>query len=168
MLSPKLTDCLNRQIGLEQYSSNLYMQMSAWCENQGLIGCAGFLRQHAEEENGHMQRLFQYVIDTGGMAQIGAIEAPRSEFKDIKDVFEMTFAHEQAITKAINDLVSTAFAESDFSTFNFLQWYVSEQHEEEGLFKQILDRIRIIGTDGTGLFMIDQEIGKLKSGGPTV
>jgi ferritin len=163
MLSETLTKHLNQQIGLEQYSANLYMQMSAWCEDKGFTGCAGFLRKHADEENTHMQRLFQYVLDTGGKPRIGAMEAPKAEFKDISEVFEMTFAHEQRITKAIDGLVATAFSESDFSTFHFLQWYVAEQHEEEGVFKKILDRIGLIGTDGTGLFMIDQEIGKLKN-----
>ncbi len=166
MISPKLTEQLNVQIGLEQFSANLYLQMSAWCEAEGLTGCAGFMRKHADEEMEHMQRLFQYVVDTGARASIGAIEAPRSDFKDIKDVFETTLVHEEKITHAINALVATAFEEKDFSTFHFLQWYVAEQHEEEGLFKSILDRIRIIGTDGTGLFMIDQEVGRLGEKAP--
>ncbi|MDF1839780.1 MAG: non-heme ferritin [Planctomycetota bacterium] len=166
MISSKLSEQLNTQIGLEQYSSNLYLQMSAWCESEGLTGCAGFMRKHADEEMEHMQRLFQYVVDTGARANIGAIPAPRSDFKDIKDVFETTLAHEETITTAINSLVATAFEEKDFSTFHFLQWYVAEQHEEEGLFKNILDRIRIIGTDGTGLFMIDQEVGRLGQASP--
>jgi len=119
------------------------------------------LRQHSDEEMGHMHRLFQYVNASGRMALIGEIKQPRQDYKDIADVFEATNTHEQQITKSINGLASAAFSEGDFSTFNFLQWYVAEQHEEEVLFKHILDRIHLIGTEGTGLFMIDQELGKM-------
>ncbi len=108
-----------------------------------------------------MHRLFQYVNASGRMALIGEIKQPRQDYKDIADVFEATNTHEQQITKSINGLASAAFSEGDFSTFNFLQWYVAEQHEEEVLFKHILDRIHLIGTEGTGLFMIDQELGKM-------
>lgn len=161
MLSETLAAHLNRQINLEHYSANLYLQMSAWCDFQGLTGCTAFLRQHSNEEMEHMHRLFHYVNASGRMALIGQVKQPRQDFKDVADVFEATNAHEQEITKAINALASAAFSEGDFSTFNFLQWYVAEQHEEEGLFKHILDRIHLIGTEGTGLFMIDQELGKM-------
>lgn len=159
MLSQNLTDLLNRQITLEQYSANLYRQMSAWCESQGLVGCARFLEQHAEEESTHMVRLFRYVNDTGSMARIGAVEAPRHDYADVAEVFQETLRHEEQITKAIHALVAAAFQEGDYSTFQFLQWYVAEQHEEEGLFKQLCDRIAIVGTDGPGLFLFDREVG---------
>ena len=159
MLSQNLTDLLNEQITLEQYSSNLYRQMSAWCESQGLVGCARFLEQHAEEESEHMKRLFRYVNDTGAMARLGQVEAPRHDYSDVADVFQETLRHEESITKAIHALVQAAFAEGDYSTFQFLQWYVAEQHEEEGLFKQLCDRIAIVGTDGPGLFLFDREVG---------
>ena len=159
MLSQNLTDLLNRQITLEIYSSNLYRQMGAWCEAQGLTGCARFLETHSQEESEHMIRLFRYVNDTGAMARIGAVEAPRHDYEDVADVFQETLKHEQEITKAIHALVQAAFEEGDYSTFQFLQWYVAEQHEEEGLFKQLCDRIAIVGTDGPGLFLFDREVG---------
>ena len=161
MLSHTMTDRLNEQINLEFYSSNLYLQMSAWCESKGLEGCAAFLHQHAQEEMAHMQRLFTYVNETGAMAILGAIEAPPVEFDSVADVFANTYEHECFITSKINELAHTAFAEHDYSTFNFLQWYVAEQHEEEKLFKSILDKIEIIGTEGKGLFFIDREIGAM-------
>jgi ferritin len=161
MLSKTMTDRLNEQINLEFYSSNLYLQMSAWCENRGLEGCASFLRQHALEEMSHMQRLFTYVNETGAMAVLGTIEAPPVGYDSVADVFAQTFEHECVVTKKINDLAHLAFAEHDYSTFNFLQWYVAEQHEEEKLFKSILDKIEIIGTEGKGLFFIDREIGAM-------
>ncbi|MDJ0860765.1 MAG: non-heme ferritin [Gammaproteobacteria bacterium] len=165
MLSQRMLARLNEQINLEFYSSNLYLQMSSWCESKGLEGCSTFLRSHANEEMTHMQRLFGYVNETGAMAVLGQIDAPPTEYGSIVDVFRGTYDHECLVTKKINELADTAFGEKDYSTFNFLQWYVAEQHEEEALFKSILDKIEIIGTDGKGLFFIDQEIGRMTNGG---
>jgi ferritin len=168
MLKQAMIDKLNEQINLEFYSSNLYLQMAAWCESKGLAESAKFLTQHAQEEMLHMQRLFTYVNETGAMAKLGQIDAPPTEFGTLVDVFEETYKHECFITGKINELADAAFSSKDYSTFNFLQWYVAEQHEEEALFKGILDKIEIIGTDGKGLFFIDQEIGKLVRGaGPS-
>jgi len=161
MLKQAMIDRLNEQINLEFYSSNLYLQMSAWAEYKGYEGCAAFLQKHADEEMEHMKRLFTYVNETGAQAMIGSIEAPPAEFESIKDLFEKVFEHECLITQKINDLAHTAFTAQDYSTFSFLQWYVAEQHEEEKLFKGILDKIEIIGEDGKGLFFIDKEIGKM-------
>ena len=111
-----------------------------------------------------MQRLFTYVNETGAMAILGQIDAPPTDFRSIVDVFRSTYEHECLVTQKINELADTAFGEKDYSTFNFLQWYVAEQHEEEALFKSILDKIEIIGTDGKGLFFIDQEIGRMMNG----
>ena len=108
-----------------------------------------------------MNKLFDYVCETGALAKIGALEAPQSEFKSLGEVFEVTYKHELTITAAINQLVASALAEQDFSTFQFLQWYVSEQHEEERLFKSILDKIAVIGLDGKGIYFLDKEIRKL-------
>lgn len=165
MLSNTMLEKLNNQINLEFYSSNMYLQMSSWAESKGFDGCAEFLSEHADEEMQHMKRLFTYVNETGSMARIGAIEAPIEEFDSIKDLFEKVYEHECLITKEINGLAHTAFTNQDYSTFNFLQWYVAEQHEEEKTFKGILDKIEIIGEDGKGLFFIDKEIGQMKSSG---
>lgn len=161
MLSKVLTKALNEQINLEFYSSNLYLQMSSWCIQHGLDGCGNFFRQHADEERMHMQKLFDYVNETGSYAVIGSIKNVPTNFDSVIDIFEETYTHEQYITKQINSLVSIAFKEADFSTFNFLQWYVAEQHEEEQLFKAILDKVELIGTKGNGLFFIDKEIEKM-------
>lgn len=151
-----MLEALNEQINLEFYSSNLYLQMSSWCEFNALDGCAKFLKAHAAEEMEHMQRLFTYVNETGGLARVGKIDAPPFEFKSISEVFQATYEHEVFITSKINKLAKTAQQEDDFSTFNFLQWYVAEQHEEEKLFKSIIDKIEMIGPNG--LFFIDKEI----------
>lgn len=164
MLKKEVLDKLNHQINLEHFSSNLYLSMSSWCKAQGLDGAAKFLAEHSTEELEHMYKLFNYVNETGAQAIVSSIDGPDTNFKDIKDVFEKTFEHEQFITSKINELVEFTLEQKDFATFNFLQWYVSEQHEEEALFKGILDKIDIIGLDGRGLHIVDKEIGALTQG----
>ncbi len=168
MLTDKMLDKLNEQINVEFFSSNLYLQMASWCESQGLEGCSEFLKEHATEEMEHMQRLFTYVNECGAMAKLGSIEAPPTDFSSVDDVFEETLRHEKYVTAKINELADTAFQEKDYSTFNFLQWYVAEQHEEEKLFNTILDKMRIIGTEGRGLYHFDQEITKMIDGGGSI
>ncbi len=158
MLSQELLTKFNEQIGIEFESSNLYLQMSSWCGSNGLDGCAAFLREHSQEEMAHMFRLFDYVNETGAQAIIPALSRPRSEFESIKEVFELTYKHEQFVTGKINELVHAAFTAHDYSAFNFLQWYVAEQHEEEALFKKVIDLVEMVGTDGQGLFYLDREI----------
>jgi len=161
MLTTKMNDALNHQVALEQYSANLYLAMSSWCRSHGLEGSARFLADHSKEEQGHMMKLFDYINDTGATAIITAIKQPPNEFDSVENVFKTTLEHEKTITASINALVDLALGEKDYSTFNFLQWYVAEQHEEERIFHAILDKIGIIGTEGRGLFMIDREIGAM-------
>lgn len=163
MLAQKVTDQLNAQINWEFYSSNLYLQMSAWCASKGLEGSAAFLKDHAKEEMDHMQRLFDYVGECGAMPVLGDIKAPPTEWDSLNEVFNKTYEHEQFVTQKINELVDVTIAEKDHSTFNFLQWYVSEQHEEETLFKSIIDKMEIIGTEGRGLYHFDQVVGRMTS-----
>ena len=161
MLKQNVLDKLNQQINLEHYSSNLYLAMSSWCKAQGLDGAAAFLAAHSAEELTHMHKLFGYVNETGAQAIVSEIDAPDNTYKDLKEVFQKTYEHEQFITEKINELADLTLTEKDFASFNFLQWYVSEQHEEEALFKGILDKMTIIGLDGKGLHMIDREIANL-------
>lgn len=161
MLSKVIVEKLNQQIKLEMYSSNVYLAMSSWCAHNGLNGSANFLKEHSKEELSHAYRLFEYINDTGALAQIDAIDKPNDSYDSLKDVFEKTYKHELVVSKSIFELVDFALSEKDYSTFNFLQWYVSEQHEEEKLFQRILDKFKIIGTEGRGLYMIDKDIGML-------
>jgi ferritin len=165
MLSQAMIDQLNDQINLEFYSSNLYLQMSAWCEDKGFEGAAAFMRVHANEEMEHMQRLFTYVSETGALPILGSIAAPKHDFNGLGDVFRETYEHEQMITEKINKLAHVAFTSQDYSTFNFLQWYVAEQHEEEKLFKGILDKIELVGEDGKALFFIDKDLAAMATKG---
>lgn len=163
MLSTTILNKLNKQIELEHFASNLYLSMSAWCKAKGLDGSADFLLKHSLEELEHMRKLFNYVNETGAQAIISAIEKPESDFDDLRVLFKKTLEHEIFITGEINQLVDLALKEKDYSTFDFLQWYVSEQHEEEALFMGIIDKINVIGLEGRGLFLADREIGRLAS-----
>ena len=161
MLSKSILDLLNAQINLEFYSSNIYLQMGAWADHEGLEGCSAFLATHADEEMGHMRRIWSYVMEAGHMPVLGAIKAAPSKIKDVKALFEEVYKHEQLVTAKINELAHAAFDEKDMITFNFMQWFVAEQHEEEAMARGILDRIKVIGLDGKGLYFIDQEVGKI-------
>ena len=169
MLAPAMVEKLNEQINLEFNSSNLYLQMSAWCEDKGFEGAAELLRKHALEEMDHMNRLFTYVSETGALPIIGTIEAPAHQFSSLGEVFEETYKHECLVTERINALAHAAFQSQDYSTFNFLQWYVAEQHEEEKLFKGILDKLELVGDNGQALFFIDKDLAELaKTGSPSI
>lgn len=162
MASKSMIKKLNGQLNKEFYSSNLYLQMSAWCDMKGLEGTATFLRTHAEEEMLHMKKFFTYISELGGLALIGQIEAPQVEFKSLKDMMEITLKHEKYVTKCIHELTDAAWEEKDHATYNFLQWFVSEQHEEETLFKQVLDKLNLVGSENKqGLFFIDRELGQM-------
>ena len=108
-----------------------------------------------------MQKLFDYVCETGATPLLGKIEAPRKEYASLKELFDVVFAHEKHVTAKINELVEVAFDAKDYSTFNFLQWYVAEQHEEEFLFNSILNKFRLLGEDGKALYYIDKDLEKM-------
>ena len=161
MLSQNIVKYLNDQLNLEFYSSNVYLQMSAWADNNGFPGAAKFLKAHATEEMEHMRRLFAYLNETGALAEIYAIEAPKAKYDSLKSLFETVFEHEKHVTAKINELVEVAFDAKDYSSFNFLQWYVAEQHEEEFLFNSILNKFRLLGEDGKALYYIDKDLEKM-------
>lgn len=165
MLSAPILKLLNAQINLEFYSSNIYLQMGAWADNEGLEGCAAFLTKHADEEMGHMRRIWNYVLEAGHMPVLGSIPEAPTDIASVKVLFEDIYTHEQRVTQKINELAQAAFEEKDMITFNFLQWFVAEQHEEEALARNILDRIKVIGLEGKGLYFIDQEVGRIGAQG---
>ena len=120
MLSENIIKHLNAQMNAEFYSSNVYLQMSAWADHKGFPGAAKFLKAHAAEEMEHMQRLFTYLCETGALPQLGTIAAPKTEYSSLKEVFEEVYAHEKEITGKINLLVEETFKEQDYSSFNLL------------------------------------------------
>ncbi|WP_428944191.1 non-heme ferritin [Pantoea sp. FN060301] len=163
MLTTDMTARLNDQLNLEFFSANLYLQMSAWCADKGFEGASAFLRKHSTEEMQHMQRLFNYLSDTGAMPVLGSIAAPPVTWNSLNEVLEQAYEHEQLITAKINELAHAAMTSQDYSTFNFLQWYVAEQHEEEKLFKSVLDKLALVGTSGDSLFFVDKDLMKMSS-----
>jgi len=161
MLSPTMVAKLNEQIAHEFYSSNLYLAMSSWFGAQSLKGSARFLEAHADEEMMHMRKVFAYLNDSEGQAIVPALEQPPKDYQSLAKAFEQALEHERFVTSKINGLVELALGEKDYATFNFLQWFVAEQHEEESLFGSIVELVKLAGTDGRGLYLVDKEIGKL-------
>lgn len=158
MISSKMASALNAQIELEGYASNLYLAMSAWCDSQGLNGCKEFMRRQSDEEREHMLRIVDYLHTVDGTVEIPKTDKPPVEWDSVSSMFEMVFAHEQKVTKAIFNLVELAQNEKDFSADNFLQWYIEEQREEEDLMRNILDKIKLIGDTNSSLYYIDKEV----------
>ena len=152
---------LNKQIELEAYASNLYLAMSAWCDQQGLSGCTQFMRRQSDEEREHMLRIVDYLFTVDGKVIIPDLKKPPVTYKSVKDMFEMVFAHEQKVTQAIFKLLELSDREKDYSAENFLQWYVEEQREEEELMRTILDKIKLIGSGARSLYYIDNELEKI-------
>jgi len=153
---------LNEQIGLEGLSSAYYLAMASWCDKSGYATSAEFLYRHTDEERQHMLKLFHYVNDAGGHAIHPDITDIQHKFKSLREVFETILNHEIEVTKAINEIVDHCFKIKDFTTFHFLQWFVTEQREEETLARRAVELFDLIGEDGVGLWTIDMEIGKLE------
>ncbi len=154
---------LNEQIKLEAVSSYIYLSMASWCEIHGYENSSAFLYEHTDEERMHMMKIFKYVNEAGGHALVPEIKDVPHDFKSLRAIFEEILEHEIVVTKSIHSLVDHCFEKKDFTTFNFLQWYVTEQREEETLARRILELFDIIGEEGMGLWTIDLEIGKLGS-----
>ncbi|PAF46633.1 ferritin [Helicobacter sp. 12S02634-8] len=161
MLSKEVVKLLNSQIEKEMFSANLYLSMSSWCYENSFDGSGLFLFDHAEEESDHAKRIITYLNETDSHVELVKIDAPESKFTSLLDIFEKTYAHEKTITLSINELVDHMLEHKDYPTFNFLQWYVKEQHEEEALFRGIVDKVRLIGDNGNGLYLADQYIKNL-------
>lgn len=161
MLSKKIEKALNDQIRIEAESSQIYLAMACWAEVKGLEGVAGFMYSQSDEEREHMLKLIKYVNERGGHAHVSALKAPNVTFKSFKEMFEKLFEHEVFVSESINELVHIALQEKDYSTHNFLQWYVSEQIEEEAMARTILDKINMIGNDKGGLYLFDRDIQQL-------
>ena len=158
MMNKRIEDALNDQVEKEASSSQFYLAMASWAESNGLSGTAQFLYKQSDEERFHMLKLIKFVNERGGHALIPALAQPPKKFKDLTNVFELLLDHEIAVTKSINNLVDICLKEKDYTTHNFVQWYVSEQMEEEALAKMILDKLKLIGGDKGGMYMFDRDL----------
>ena len=159
MITKKVQEALNNQINEEFYSSYLYLSMSAYFESKDLQGFAQWFRLQADEEYAHAMKMFDYVYQIGGEVKLMQISGPKTNWKSFLQVFQDTFKHEQKVTKNINALLELSYTEKDHATVNFLQWFVSEQVEEEATAQQNVKKMEMIGNDKAGLFMIDKELG---------
>lgn len=159
MISKKVESALNQQIALEASSSQYYLAMASWAETQGLEGVATFLYGHSDEERMHMLKLVKYVNERGGKALIPALKEQAQKFKSVQFIFEEVLNHEILVSTEINHCVEICLKEKDYTTHNFLQWYVSEQIEEEALARKILDKLKFIGGDKSGLYFFDRDLG---------
>lgn len=158
MVSKKVEQALNKQIELEAASSQYYLAMGSWAETQGLEGIAAFLYAHSDEERMHMIKLIQFVNERGGKALIPALKAQPQSYKSVQYVFEQVLKHEILVSNEINALVEICLKEKDYTTHNFLQWYVSEQIEEEALARKIIDKLKLIGNDKSGIYFFDRDL----------
>ncbi|WP_282134772.1 ferritin [Seonamhaeicola maritimus] len=161
MLSKTIQDALNNQIKIEAESSQIYLAMACWAEVKGLEGVAGFMYAQSDEEREHMLKLVKFVNERGGHAKVSALKEPDVTFESFKDMFELLLKHEMFVSQSINELVHITLQEKDYATHNFLQWYVSEQIEEEAVARNILDKINLIGDDKGGLYLFDRDIENL-------
>jgi len=157
MIIKKVEKAINEQIKREEHSSRIYLSMASWAERSGYPGAANWLYVQTEEEHIHMLKLVHYLNDRGGIAVIPAQDAPEAKFISLPDVFQQVLKHEEYISASINDLYATCTREKDFTTANYLQWYITEQIEEESTVRNILDQIKLAGNDKGGQFMMDKE-----------
>lgn len=151
-------DLLNGQIKMEAHASATYLAMASWCEQNGFFTSAKFFFKQAEEERGHMMKIFEFLVDVGGNPISPEVSNINHDYASIVDVFESTLDHEIAVTKSIHNIVIKAREVVDITTERFLDWFVLEQVEEENTIRDILDMIEITGTEGVGLQMIDNQI----------
>lgn len=165
MVNEKVQKALNDQIRAELHSSYLYLSMSAYFESLSLSGCASWMRVQAQEELMHGLKIYDYMILSGSRVLLQPIEGPGTSWDSPQAAFEAALKHEQYMTKRCNDLASLAIAEKDHATNNVMQWFVTEQVEEEANVGAIVAKLALLGGDGRGLLMIDHELGGRGSAG---
>lgn len=161
MLKKTIEDICNRQVEREGYSSNLYLAMASWAENNGMPGVAQWLYAQADEERIHFLKFIKYINERGGKAIIPELKKPPVKFSGIEELFTEVLKHEEFITSSINEIVAVTLEEKDFNTHNFLLWFVNEQVEEESSVKTILDKIHLVGKNN--MYQFDKDITALRT-----
>lgn len=156
MLHKKVEDICNRQVEREGYSSNLYLAMASWAENNGMSGIASWLYVQADEERLHMLKFIKYINERGGKSIVPSFKKPVSEYKSVEDVFTQVLKHEEFVSASINEIVQVTLEVKDYTTQSFLQWFVNEQIQEEASAHQILDKLRLVGKNN--LYIFDRDI----------
>ncbi len=162
-ISSEIAKAINDQISYEASSTYTYIAIGSWCERTGYDGSAAFFFQQASEENTHMLKFVHYLNNAGAEAIIPAIEKPQDKFDSLESTFQAGLKSEQTVTNLINNLVDMAEKEKDRATYSFLQWFVSEQIEEETLFQTILQKFEILGRDKLAVYQLDQSLASIRS-----
>lgn len=160
MFSKKSQKAMNDHLNAELYAAYLYLAMAAYFESAHLPGFANWMRLQSREEMGHAMRFYEYINERGGRVVLQAIDQPPVDYKSPLDVFERTLEHECAVTVEINKLYDLALKEKDYASEVFLQWFVTEQVEEEKSAGEVVEALKMIGKDKAGLLMYDRELGK--------
>jgi len=158
-----MAKALNEQMTKEAHASQIYLSYAAWADSQGYGGTANFLFRHAQEERNHMMKILEYILKRGAEVEVTAIPAPFKNPSSMHKCFEKVFEHEVDNTKAIYKLVKLSFDEGDWATWNFMQWFVKEQIEEETLAMDLLDKLKIAGgekIDSNTLYSLDRDLEK--------
>ncbi|MFT6971388.1 MAG: ferritin [Roseivirga sp.] len=159
MLTKNIEQLLQDQVKKEASSSQTYLAMASWADVKGYSGSAEFLYVHSDEEREHMLKLIKFLNERGSQATVPALEAPVKNFSSLKEVFESILEHEILVTKAISNIITNCLKEEDHMTNNFIQWYMSEQMEEEQLARSIIDKLEMMGSDTASLYLFDRELG---------
>jgi ferritin len=164
MLNQNVQDAINTQVKDEIFSAYLYLAMSGYFESENLPGFAKWMRVQYEEELEHALKFFDFVNDRGGRVTLYAIDQPASDFQSPLDVFQRALEHERKVTGMINNLYALAVKENDYPAQVLLQWYISEQVEEEKNATNIVEQLKLIGKEGSALLILDRELGARKAG----
>lgn len=163
MITEKIEKILNEQIEKEGYSSNLYLSMASWAETEGFAGISKWFYAQAEEELLHMMKFIHFINERGGHAIIPAFDQPPVKFDGIKKVFDQVLEHERFISGSINDIAALAIKENDFATQNWIQWFITEQVEEESSVQGIIDKLNLLGEEN--MYLFDRDIMSLRGTG---
>jgi ferritin len=158
MLGEKMQQNLNEQLQKEFYSAYFYLSMEAWFTSLNLKGFANYFRVQLQEERDHAMKIFNYITHDGGTITLLPIAAPKKDFKSPAEVFELSLEHEKFVTRSIYNLVDVALEVKDHSTYAFLQWYITEQVEEEANMDGVLKRLKLVENDGRGILLLDGEL----------
>ncbi len=160
MLGKAIQDAMNEQMKNEFYSAYQYLSMAAYCESENLPGFAHWMRTQAREETEHAMKFYDFILDRNGRVVLRAIEEPVVEFGSPLEVFERALEHEQRVTAMINDLYGLAVTENDYASQTFLQWFVTEQVEEEKNAGDVVETLKMIGDKSEALFLLDRELSR--------
>lgn len=165
MLSAKMEKALNAQVNAELYSAYVYLAMSAYFESTDLKGFATWMNAQAGEEVSHAMKVYNFILERGGRVKLAAIDAPPSDWDSPLAAFEAALKHEQHVTSLIHDLVAKAIEENDYASKNMLDWFVDEQVEEEASAGAIVAKLKMVGSEGPALLMLDARLGQRKAEG---